>query len=292
MAIEYQVPASIREAVAFLAQKRDRTYVIAGGADLLVWLYHDLPEIDVVVDVEKVPELNVLLFDPTNGLTIGAAVPWCRVCEDQGVNAHYPCLAMVARLIRSLPVEEWVTVGGDLCTKPVSSDALPVLIAMEATCNIAGPEGQRTLPVEKLWAISGRTTLEPGELLVSIHLPAPWPHSGAWYIPFDASDGRDIIFVRVAAALTLDEDDSMILAARVALGVAAPTPLLLDTISAVLVGQPPSETVLNTAAALARVAAWPTSEEDSDGVRCAQAAGLLTRRALQFALTQAKRKIQ
>jgi carbon-monoxide dehydrogenase medium subunit len=266
--------------------------VIAGRADLLARLYHDLPEIDVVVDVEKVPELNVLLFDSKDGLTIGAAVPWCRVCEDQEVNVHYPCLAMVARLTRSLPVEEWVTVGGNLCAKPASSDALPALIAMEATCNIAGPEGQRTLPAEKLWAISGRTTLEPGELLVSIHLPAPCPHSGAWYIPFDPGDGRDIVFVRVAASLTLDEGNSMILAARVALGAVASAPLLLDTVSAVLVGQPPSEMVLNTAAALARVAVWPTSETDDDAARRAQAAGFLTRRALKFALTQAKREIQ
>jgi len=290
--IEYQAPASLKETVALLAEKGERTCLIAGGSDLLVWLYQGLLEADVVVDVQRIPELSVLQFSPTDGLTIGAAVPWCRVCEHPQVAAFYPCLSLVARLIRSIPVKGRATLGSNLCTTPASSDAIPALIALEATCNIAGPQGQRAVPVEQLWAMPGQTTLGRGEMLVSVHLPVPRPHSGAWYIPFYPGDETDMIYVRVAASLALNDDDGEILAARVVLGAAAPTPLLLNTVSAVLVGQAPSEPVLDTAAALARVATWPTKDAHGNAVQRAQVAGLLTRRALCGALLQAKREIQ
>ncbi len=287
MEIEYQAPTSMGETVALLAEKWDRACVIVAGDDLLVWLYHDPLEIDVIVDVHKIPELNELQFSPTGGLTIGAAVPWCRVCECPQITSFYPCLSLVAQLIRSIPADGRATLGGNLCTTPAGSDAIPALVAMEATCKVVGPEGQRTRPVEELWTIPGHTTLRRGEMLVSIHLPAPRPHSGAWYIPFYAKSELELIYVRVAASLALNEDNSRILSARVALGSAAPTPLLLDTISAVLAGQPPSDAVLDAAAALARVATWPRTQADRGAAERMEAAGHLTRRVLDGALMQA-----
>ena len=71
-------------------------------------------------------------------------------------------------------------------------------------------------------------------------------------------------------------------------GAAGPAPLIPDTVGAVLVGQAPSEALLNTAAALARTAACPRDALTSAAYR-AHIAGLLTRRALGIALCWARR---
>ena len=80
---EYQTPKSISEAVALLAEKNGRSRVLAGGTDLIVQLRVGRVETDTVVDAKNIPELNQLKYDTVNGLSIGAAVPCCRIYEDE-----------------------------------------------------------------------------------------------------------------------------------------------------------------------------------------------------------------
>jgi xanthine dehydrogenase FAD-binding subunit len=85
--IEYSAPTSIEEAVGLLAARDERARPLAGGTDLLRQLQAAPVETDRVVDVTQIPELHVLQYDPIQGLTIGAAVSWCRVSEHPQVNA-------------------------------------------------------------------------------------------------------------------------------------------------------------------------------------------------------------
>ena len=78
----YQAPTSVNEAVALLAEKGERARPLAGGTDLLVQLRLNLFELDLVVDLKRIPELNSFSFDPATGLTIGAAVCCARLCDD------------------------------------------------------------------------------------------------------------------------------------------------------------------------------------------------------------------
>jgi len=284
---QYRAPTSLTEAVTLLSASAGRALQFTGGADELARLDVGPAPTDMLLDVSRIDALHVLDFDPSQGLTIGAAVPWCRVGQHPRSAAAYPCLPLLAAMIRSLPGRARATVGGSLCTPPAKSHAIPLLIALGASCGLVGPEGRRTVPLEGCYAADGCSLLGRGEVLVSVHLPAPRPHSGAWFIPFYPDAGRGVVVLPVAASLVLSQDHSRILAARVVLGGAGPEPLILDTISAVLVGQAPSEAVLNTAAALARVAAWPREAPTNAAYR-AHIAGRLTRQALGIALSRAR----
>lgn len=287
---QYQAPTSLSEAVSLLSASAGRALQFTGGADELARLCVGPPFTDMLLDVSRIDELNVLAFDPSQGLTIGAAVPWCRVGQHPRAAAAYPCLALVAAMVRSLPGRARATVGGSLRTPPTESDAIPLLVALGGSCDLVGPEGKRTVPLERCYAADGCSLPGRGEVLVSVHLPALRPHSGAWFIPFYPDAELEIVRLRVAASLALSQDHGRILRARVVLGGAGPAPLILDTISAVLVGQAPSEALLNTAAALARVAAWP-KETPTTTTRRTHIAGLLTRQALCIALSQARRTV-
>ncbi len=288
---EYQAPTSIGAAVALLAEKGERARPLAGGTDLVPRLRYGLVEVDVVVDVKKIPELNELCFDPLNGLTIGAAVPCCRIYEHPDVVSTYPCLAEVTSLIGGVAIQGRATIGGNLCNASPSGDSIPALIVLGATCIIVGPEGQRSVPVEAFCTAPGRTTLGRGEMLVSIHLPVPRPRSGAWYIRFTPRAEMDIAVVGVGASLELSEDHNTIRAVRIGLGAVAPRPMYLDTAGAVLVGQAPTEEAWNVAAALAQEAAHPISDVRGAANQRAHLVGVLTRRALRGALTRAKREV-
>lgn len=285
---EYCAPTSVREAVALLAEKGERARPLAGGTDLLVQLRQGLLDLDLVVDVKKIPELSEITFGPGKGLTLGAAVPCCRIYEHPDVVAIYPGLVDAVSLIGGIAIQGRATVGGNLCNAVPSGDCIPALIVLGAVCTIAGPLGNRAVPVASFCTAPGQTVLDRGELLVSVHLPVPKPNSGARYLRFIPRSEMDLAVVGVGASVVLSEDHERISAARIALGAVAPTPLLVVAAGEYLVGKAPSEEVVAEAAILAQEATRPITDVRGTAAQRRHLAGVLTRRALRGAISRAK----
>jgi CO/xanthine dehydrogenase FAD-binding subunit len=82
----YEAPTTLGDALTMLAEPHRRVRPLAGGTDLLVQMRLNLYDVDLVVDVKKIPELNQLAYDEVDGLTIGAAVPCARIYETPAVT--------------------------------------------------------------------------------------------------------------------------------------------------------------------------------------------------------------
>ena len=285
---EYCAPTSISEAVAVLAEKGERARAFAGGTDLLVQLRQGLLDLDLVVDVKNIPELSEITFSPSKGLTLGAAVPCCRIYEHPDVVENYPGLVDAVAIIGGIAIQGRASVGGNLCNAAPSGDCIPALIVLGAICTIAGPLGNRTVPVECFCTAPGQTVLNRGEMLVSMHLPIPRPNSGARYLRFIPRNEMDLAVAGVGASVVLSEDHETISAARIALGAVAPTPLLAVAAGEYLVGKALSEEVVAEAATLAQQAARPISDVRGTAAQRRHLAGVLTRRALRGAILRAK----
>jgi len=284
----YRAPTSIAEAVALLAEKNGRARPLAGGTDLLVQMRLKLYDLDLVVDIKKIPELNRISFDPAAGLTIGAAVPCAQVYEHPDVVAHYPGLIDAVTIIGGTAIQGRATLGGNLCNAAPSGDAISAMIVLSATCAIAGPEGSRTLPVEAVCTGPRQTALQPGELLVSIHFPLPTPNSGAHYQRFTPRQEMDIAVAGAGASVALNEAQTKITTARIALAAVAPTPLLVEAAGAALAGQAPTEEVFAAAAKLAQDAARPITDVRGSVAQRRHLVGVLVKRALRGAVARAK----
>ncbi len=191
-AIQYAAPESIRDAVALLNEFGARARVLAGGTDLIVQAREYLREIDVMVDGKQIPELMELSFDPENGLTLGAAVPCYRIYGNAAVARQYPGLIDAVSLIGGTAIQGRASVGGNLCNSGPAGDSIPALIALSAAARIVGPEGERSVPVEEFCTGPGRNVLRNTEMLVSLQLPPPRPHSGARYLRFIPRNEMDI----------------------------------------------------------------------------------------------------
>src|SRR5262249_19198161 len=149
---------------------------------------------------KRIPELSEISYDPARGLTLGAAVPCYRLYGDSVVSRAYPALAEVAALIGGIQIQGRASIGGNLCNAAPSADALPLLIALRATCRT----NLREIAVEDFCVSPGRNVLRPGELLVSIHLPPRPPRSGALYLRFIPRNEMDIAIAGAGVAVTLD----------------------------------------------------------------------------------------
>jgi CO/xanthine dehydrogenase FAD-binding subunit len=282
---DYAAPVSVAEAVGLLTA-HPSARLLAGGTDLLVQLRAGRKETDLVVDAKRIPELNALQYDRTGGLTLGSAVPCYRIYRDNAVARAYPSLVEVASLIGGTQIQGRASIGGNLCNAAPSADSVPLLIALAATCRIAGPRGSRDVAVEDFCTGPGRTVLQPGELLVSLHLPPPAPHSGARYLRFIPRNEMDIAVAGAGVEVILE--NGRFRSARVALAAVAPTPLYVREAGESLAGSPVDEASIATAAEIARKSARPITDMRGTADYRSHLCAVLTRRALEAAVARAR----
>ena len=285
---DYVAAQTVDEAVSLLASKGDQARVLAGGTDLIVQLREGRRALETVVDVKKIREANVLSYDAQNGLHLGAAVPCHRIYNDPAIAKAYPGLMDAFTLIGGIQIQGRASVGGNLCNSSPAADSIPPLIAHRAMCVVAGPNGQRVVPVEQFCTGPGRNVLENGEFLLSLRIPAPPNNFGAHYLRFIPRNEMDIAVVGVGSSLVLGDDNSTVTDARIALGAVAPTPLVAVEAAAALVGKPISDDTIAAASSAAAGIARPIDDMRGTVQQRIHLTGVLTRRTLQGALSRAR----
>jgi CO/xanthine dehydrogenase FAD-binding subunit len=286
-AINYEAPTTLDQAVGILKKHGENARPFCGGTDIIIQLRAGVRRTEHLVDVKNIKELHTLSYDAKKGLRLGAAVPCIEIYESDLMHKHYPGLTEAAHLIGSLQIQNRASVGGNLCNGSPAADTTPALIALGAKAKIAGPKGEREVPVESFVLSPGRTVLGPGEILVELLIPAPAAHSSDAYLRFIPRNEMDIAVVGVGASVTLDGDK--VKAARVSLGAVAATPLLATKAADAIVGRKLDEAALELAGQAASATASPIDDMRGTAEYRNHVTGVLTRRALTIAAERAKK---
>ena len=281
-AFDYARPGSRAEALA-LASNGRRALFLAGGTDVIVQLREGRRSCDLLIDLKHVPELTSITVGPSGALEIGAAVPLAEIYEHPVVRRDFPALVDAASIIGGIAIQSRATLGGNLCNASPAADSSPALMALGATLRIAGPAGERTLPVADFFVGPGQNALQPGEILVSVRIPPLPPRSAAFYHRFIPRNEMDIAVASSGVCLALD-DAGRIADARVALGAVAPTPILVPAARDALLGREPGAEAFAAAGEAARAAARPIDDMRGSVAQRRHLAGVLTVRALENAL--------
>ena len=287
---EYEAPTSLAEAVELLGRKNGAARPLAGGTDLIDHVRTERLRPDVIVDVKKIPELNVLELS-VKGLRLGAAVPCYRIYDDEEIANRYAALADSTRIIGGIQIQSRASVGGNLCNSGPAADATPSLIALEAVCVIAGPNGNREVPVEEFCTGPGQNVLEAGELLVELRFPPRPRHNGSHYRRFIPRNEMDIAVVGVGASVVLDESGETFVSARIGLAAVAPTPLFATEAGNLLAGRPVNEETIQKAADAARDVATPIDDMRGTKEFRLHLTMVLTERVLKTAVARARKTL-
>jgi len=288
---QYATPADVGKACGLLAEHGDRAKVLAGGTDILVQLREGQRTADFVVDVKQIPELMEMRYDPASGLHLGASVPCYRIYDDDRLATAYPALCDATRIIGGWQIQSRASVGGNLCNSSPAADTIPPLIAHQATCHIAGPDNQRTVPAEQFCTAPGRNVLAAGELLVALSFPPPRPGSSSAYLRFIPRNEMDIAVAGAASWVQLDETGENIQSAQVALAAVAPTPRFAEEASQWLAGKPATDDTFVEAGELAKRVASPIDDMRGTAEYRTHLVGVLTRRTLTIAVNRARENL-
>ena len=243
---EFVRPADLAAALALLAERPDAT-VIAGCTDWGVEVNLRGARAPFVVAVDGLPELRTFEVGSSE-IEIGAALTLSEA--ERLLDGRVPLLDQLWPQFASRLIRNGATLGGNLGTASPIGDAPPVLLALEATIVLAGPGGDREVPLADYFTGYRQTVKQPGELIRAVRIPLPLAPTVAFHKiakrRFDDISSAAVAFAAEVVAGTVER-------VAIGLGGVAATPLRATATEDALRGRPwTADTVREAAAVLGR----------------------------------------
>jgi aerobic carbon-monoxide dehydrogenase medium subunit len=201
-AFDYARATSVAHAIALLAEHGERAKVLSGGQSLMPAMNLRLLAPDLIVDIGALDELRGI---KTQGgvLRIGALTRHVDLQHSAEVATHAPLLKESIIHVAHPAIRNRGTIGGSLAHADPASELPACAIALDATIVVRGPESERRIPAEEFFLGIYETALSAEELLVSVEVPLPPPHSAHYFCEFARRHG-DYAIVGLAAQAVVE----------------------------------------------------------------------------------------
>ncbi len=270
---EYLKPDSIKETISILSQYGKKAQILNGGTDLIVGIRDKINQPEYVVDIKAIPQLNEITYSEQDGLHIGATVTLNEISDSKVIQRNYPILAEACKTVGSYQVRNRATLAGNICNASPAADTAPPLLVLEATVNIVGPTGEKTVPIDEFFTGVKKNILKRGEIVTSVTIP---PIKDEWtgvYLKQGRRKDVDLATVGVAVVCIRDE-------IRIALGAVAPIPIRAFKTEELLKGKTIDESLLEKAGESALTEISPISDVRSSQEYREEIIKVLVRRAV------------
>lgn len=198
------------------AMSHDGAAALGGGTDLIPLARERLVVPSTVVDLRAIPQAREVAWGSDGTLRVGAAVTLREIANDQRIDESFPMFAAACAAVGSYALRNMGTLGGNLCQRVRCwyyrhghdclrsggntcsamdganqyhaifrqgpcvavhpSDPAVALCALDASIQITGPMGERTVPCVDFVApsrarLDDSTVLGPGELVSAVTVP-------------------------------------------------------------------------------------------------------------------------
>jgi aerobic carbon-monoxide dehydrogenase medium subunit len=251
-------PETVSEAIEILAGVDGEARVIAGGTALVPTMRLGLLRPDRLVSLHRVAALSGIRLDG-GALDIGAMTTLSALSRHEAVRSGWPLLGQAAHRVATPAIRSTATLGGNLCYAEAASDPAPALLCLEAQVRVAGPGGERAVPLAGFFTGFYETAVAPGEILTAVRVPAAPSGARSGYVRFCPRSAEDKPLVGVAALFVLDAA-KRVAEVRIALGGAAPTPIRARRAESALAGELLTDAAIRAAAEVAAAEADPLSD--------------------------------
>jgi CO/xanthine dehydrogenase FAD-binding subunit len=260
---------------------------VAGGTDLVVGARtgkSTLPE--SIVAIHRVGELQGLAVLDDGSLRLGALARHADIADSDDICLRFAALAHACRIVGSHATRAQGTIGGNLMNASPAMETGGPLVCFDATVTLRSGSDPRLIPVADLWEGPGKTVVREDELLVAIDVPTPPAGTGSAYLRLEYRRQMEIAVVGATAVVTLV--DGKVSDARIAMTALSPTIRRVPEAEAALNGSDGGDTAIKAAGEAVAAAATPISDvRGSADYRRAMAA-VITRRAIETALSRAR----
>jgi carbon-monoxide dehydrogenase medium subunit len=286
---EFYEPISAAEACGLLNRHRGQARAIAGGTDLLVNMKKKVLNPQHLISLMRITEIN-RLERSNRALWVGPGVTVSEIAASETVARDFCALRQSARALGTPLIRNLATIGGNIGSARPAADLPPSLMVYGAELVLAGPSGERRMPIEAFFKGPGHTAADEDEIIAAIIVKAPTGYAGAGYLNLGVRKAQDCNIVNVGSFLELDDKAERIQTARIALGSVGPTPLRATKAENVLQGEKPDEQTFQRAAEAAAQDCTPILDFRGSAEYRRDMVQVLTRRTLAMALIDARCK--
>jgi len=276
---DYLRPQTLEEVLSLLNQHGKKAKLIAGGTDVIVMIKQKAMMPEVLISLRGIPGLNQIRYD--GSLKIGAMVTHRDIEKSEVVRKEFSALTDAADVLGSIQIRNVATIGGNICTAAPSADTATPLLVLGTQLKIKNLSEERTVPIEGFFTGPGETILKKGEMLTELIIPKPLPNTGSAYWKLQRRLALDLPILGVSVLLSLDKgtvscsdmlcttspissilhtmekDELTCKEIRIALGVAAPTPIRALKAENLMRGKKISDELLEEVANTASAEAQP-----------------------------------
>jgi carbon-monoxide dehydrogenase medium subunit len=276
---DYLRPQTLEEALSLLNQHGKKAKLIAGGTDVIVMIKKKAMAPDVLISLKGIPGLDQIKYN--GSLSIGPMVTHRAIEKSEVIRKNFSALTDAVDYLGSVQIRNVATIGGNICTAAPSADTATPLLVLGTQVKIKSLKEERIIPIEQFFKGPGESVLKTGEMVKELLIPKLLPNTGSAYYKLQRRLALDLPILGVSVLLSLDknkiscsdllctaspisailhkmEEDGIICKdVRVALGVAAPTPMRALKAEALLRGKKLSDELLEEVANTASQEAQP-----------------------------------
>jgi CO/xanthine dehydrogenase FAD-binding subunit len=244
---DYRKPGNLEEVFSLLKEYGHRATLIAGGTDVMVKIRNTRKAPEVLISLRGLKDLSYIRKN--GGYHIGALATHRMLEQSDLVQKDLTALHEGASRIGSVQVRNVATIAGNICNAAPSADTAGPLLALDAQILLKGPDGERTVPVTEFFTGTYRTVRKETEVVTEIRIPDHMEQFGSAYWKQSRRKAMNLPIVGIAVSLRLDK--GTISDSRIALTVAAPTPIRAYKAEEFLTGKAMDDAVLAEAGRIA-----------------------------------------
>lgn len=170
----YAKPKSLDELLQLLGATDKDFQVLAGGQSLMPMMNFRLAQPELLVDLNAIPELQYI-EDAGDHIKVGAMTRYAQLAGSDLVQEHLPLVSMALPHIAHAAIRNRGTIGGSAALADPAAEMPALLLALEASLELASAGGRRHVAAEDFFLGIYETALEEGEIIQSIAIPKKKP---------------------------------------------------------------------------------------------------------------------
>jgi CO/xanthine dehydrogenase FAD-binding subunit len=281
---DYVRPATVDEAIAALAAAGGDGKIIAGGQSLVPMLNFRLLSPAVLVDINRIKELDYVEEQADGGLRIGSLTRHHTLETSPVVKRLFPVLNAAMAHVAHLAIRNRGTIGGSITHADPAAELPLMMLLLETEIGIVSPRGRRVVEASEFFLGALTSAVEEDEIVTDINVPALPPGAG-W--AFEEVARRSGDFALAAVGVILAVENGRVTQARIGVMGVGDTPMRMFDAETVLYDEACDEATLGKVVAAVRSAVEPATDLHASADYRRHLVGNLVRRAVATAWRRA-----
>ena len=184
---EYKKAITVDDALEALSDGKGK--VLAGGYSLIPAMKLRLNQPSMLIDIGDIPSLKGIKQEKGR-IVINAGATHSDILHNDIIKNHLPFFSQAANLIGDIQVRNRGTIGGSLAHADPAADWPALVLATDATIDVASSGGKRSIKATNFFTGLFATELRENEIITAISITVPADGAKSVYLKFENPASR------------------------------------------------------------------------------------------------------